>query len=286
MYPQGRSPYLRPQPNYTVRRIGALVILLVVLYLVFKILGAITGALFGGDDDKQVAAGNADSTTTTTIGTTTTTIPPLPECKIGDLTTEKASPDDWQRSIVDTERALPADYDPGALSSAADAGFTGISAKYEVRTSMIGDLKALREAAADNGTPIDLIAAYRSVEDQAALYQKRVAEDGEAETQKKTARPGHSEHHLGTTVDFRTFGASDVFQEWAQEPTGQWMLEHAWEYGFINSYPDGKKAETCYEFEPWHYRYLGVDLAKRVHDSGMSLRAYLWQWQQTGTEPS
>ena len=101
-----------------------------------------------------------------------------------------------------------------------------------------------------------------------------------------TARPGHSEHHLGTTVDFRPIGETDVDQSFGDTPTGQWLEQHSWEYGFLLSYPRGKESVTCYKYEPWHFRYVGRDLARRVHDSDLALREYLWHWEVSGTEPT
>jgi D-alanyl-D-alanine carboxypeptidase len=83
----------------------------------------------------------------------------------------------------------------------------------------------------------------------------------------------------------RPIGASDVDASFGETPTGQWLEEHSWEYGFILSYPEGKDDVTCYKYEPWHFRYVGVDLARRIHDSGLTLREYLWHWEVTGTEP-
>jgi D-alanyl-D-alanine carboxypeptidase len=73
---------------------------------------------------------------------------------------------------------------------------------------------------------------------------------------------------------------------WADSAQGLWLAEHAWEYGFVLSYPDGQTSVTCYTFEPWHYRYVGRDLAADVHASGLTLREYLWSWQSTGTAPA
>ena len=94
------------------------------------------------------------------------------------------------------------------------------------------------------------------------------------------ARPGHSEHHLGTTFDLgskldRT--PAWKFEDWAMTPTGEFLKNNAWRYGFVMSYPKDKQEITCYQYEPWHYRYLGRPMAADVMASGLTLREYLWQ---------
>ena len=157
---------------------------------------------------------------------------------------------------------------------------------FEVRAVAADDLAALAEAAEAAGAPLDLIAAYRSYEEQADLFERRVQEQGEDFALAHVARPGHSEHQLGTAVDFKTPGAGDVDADWADSAQGVWLAGHAWEYGFVLSYPKDATPVTCYTFEPWHFRYVGRDLAASVHASGLTLREYLWSWQATGTAPS
>ena len=91
------------------------------------------------------------------------------------------------------------------------------------------------------------------------------------------ARPGHSEHQLGTTIDVTTEGATDVDQSWGATPDGQWVATNAHKYGFLLSYPSDASDRTCYDYEPWHLRYVGRELAADVIASGLSLREYLWQ---------
>jgi len=64
---------------------------------------------------------------------------------------------------------------------------------------------------------------------------------------------------------------------WGDSPTGTWMAESSWRYGFVLSYPKGGLDATCYRYEPWHFRYVGPKLAEKVHLSGLTLREYLWR---------
>ncbi len=265
-----------PPPNYALRRLVAGTGAVLVVVLLWSIVGRVTG---GGEE--------ATATTTTTAAITTTTAPLVapPACE----TPEESEPtifareEDWYRTLLDPTYALPSLYEPPDLVSAAGAGY---SAEFRIRALVVDDLGAMRRAILDEGLPeVALIAAYRSVQDQAALFQARQTELGQAEAAESVARPGHSEHQLGTAIDVRPIGATDVDQSFGATPTGQWLAANAWRFGFVLPYPEGAQEVTCYKYEPWHLRYLGPDLARRVHESGITLREYLWHWEVTGTEP-
>jgi D-alanyl-D-alanine carboxypeptidase len=202
---------------------------------------------------------------------------PLPRCRLGSKRAEQLGYDDWQLTLLDTRLRLPAGYEPPDLASVSEAGFSG---GYRVRSFVIADLRALGRAAEASGNPIALAAAYRSFAQQSLLFGRRVAIVGEEEALAKTARPGHSEHQLGVAVDFKTEGDVDVDEAWDRTFAGTWIAQHAWEYGFIQSYPEGAESVTCYSYEPWHYRYVGRELAAEIHLSGMTLREFLWQREE------
>jgi zinc D-Ala-D-Ala carboxypeptidase len=220
--------------------------------------------------------GGDDAATTTTAEVTTTTIPPPPECAEGDLQVVEDAANDWATVLVDTERAIPSFYEPSDLTNIAEAGFP-LTDGVALRSFVLPDLGALRQAAADNGTPISIVAAYRSFAQQQDLYDRRVEELGASEAGSRVARPGHSEHQLGTTIDATTEGETDVDQTWGASPAGQWIATNAHKYGFILSYPMEAQGRTCYDYEPWHLRYVGREMAADVIASGLTLREYLWQ---------
>ena len=227
----------------------------------------------------RAASAGAPTPTATTTGSTLREPPP---CELADRPTLLSGYEDWDATLLDTAVRLPQDYAPPDLVSAGQAGFPE---GFVVRELVIADLAALRRAAEAAGTPVDLIAAYRSFAQQADLFERRVAEFGEAVALAKTARPGHSEHQLGTAVDFKTPGQADVTVAWASSPPGEWMKANGPGFGFLETYPDGKRDLTCYAYEPWHYRYVGRQMAGDVVESGLTLREYLWHWQETGTPP-
>ena len=242
--------------------------------LLLRIVDAVTG---GGDGDQRVAA------VTTAPPTSQVRIEEPPPCEAKDEPTVYAREDDWFRTIVDVVYAVPEHYQPPDLVPASEANY---SAEFLIREIIAADLNEMRNAILNEGVPeVALLAGYRSIDEQAALFARREQEMGAAAAAEGTARPGHSEHHLGTTIDVRPIGASDVDQSFGDTPSGQWLEANSWKYGFVLSYPKGAEAITCYKYEPWHFRYVGKDLAKRIHDSGLPLRQYLWHWEVTGTEP-
>ena len=261
------------RPNYALRRLFAATVLVLFGLLVLRILDSVGG----GDGDSSVAA------STTEAPATTLAVRTPPACEYLDEPTVYDRVDDWQRTIVDTVYALPEQYEPPDLVPASEANY---SAEYRIRAIIAEDLNGLRNGILEAGVPeVAILAGYRSIDDQAALFAAREQEMGFEAAADGTARPGHSEHHLGTTVDFRPIGATDVDESFGETPTGQWLAQNSWRYGFVLSYPEGAENLTCYKYEPWHFRYVGTDLAKRIHESGLPLRQYLWHWEVTGGEP-
>jgi D-alanyl-D-alanine carboxypeptidase len=218
-------------------------------------------------DDSTLTAGPS-----TQVSTTTTTAPPIPACSQGDEPVEGDPLADWATILVDTNRALPRDFAPGDLVEVTAAGF---AQRDRVRELVILDLAALRLAAEANGAPIVVISAYRSFAYQEGLFWNEAARVGESRAAAGVARPGHSEHQLGTALDVLNPEASELSPAFADTPAGQWIAAHAHEYGFVLSYPADAQDRSCYEFEPWHLRYVGRGVAAQIHDSGLTPREWL-----------
>jgi D-alanyl-D-alanine carboxypeptidase len=141
---------------------------------------------------------------------------------------------------------------------------------------VVDDLAALAAASRADGLELGIESAYRSYASQAATLQVWTARLGPAAALLRTARPGHSEHQLGTAIDFTSPGWAGRVGDWAVESLeGAWMAEHAWEYGFVMSYPSGAEGDTCFGYEPWHYRWVGRDAAAEQRGAGVPLRDFL-----------
>jgi zinc D-Ala-D-Ala carboxypeptidase len=129
-----------------------------------------------------------------------------------------------------------------------------------------------------------VLSSYRSYFEQAVAHQRWVVEDP-ANADRISALPGHSEHQLGTAVDFGspempelTGNTTDKLSPlFAQTSEGLWLAEHAHEYGFTMTSPQGAEFLTGLAYEPWHYRYVGRDLAAYLHASGYYLSEYLFK---------
>ncbi len=265
MHPHRPAHRREPAHVYRFRRALAATGAVLVLFAALNIVGAVDGG--GGDEAAP---------TTTTVASTTTTLPPPPACADADVVVPDDPSAAWMTVLVDTARALPPDFGPNDLRNIADAGFP-FTDGVAVRSLVVSDLDALRQAATANDTPLGIVAAYRSHPQQVDLYDRRVDELGNAEAGSRVARPGHSEHQLGTTIDVTSEGATDVDQSWGATPEGQWVATNAHKYGFLLSYPSNASDRTCYDYEPWHLRYVGRELAADVIASGLTLREYLWQ---------
>ncbi|NVB82328.1 MAG: M15 family metallopeptidase [Kofleriaceae bacterium] len=187
------------------------------------------------------ATGSADAAATTTVSPPSDAEPPPPRESLP-----------W----VNPSRCLKTcTYDPGASLVRVDKqGALDPAGSHLVERTIQEPLRALVTAAHAAGHKIRIESAYRSYDDQMRVF-RQTKQIGRA------ARPGHSEHQLGTAIDFRmpTTAAID------------WLAEHAPEYGFVLSYPDGKQRITGYRPEPWHVRFVGQQLANELRGSGMIL---------------
>ena len=199
-----------------------------------------------------------------------------PACDYLDVTTPHHGLGQWNRTLLDTVYRLPSGYAPGDLVDTAAAGLNG---GHAVRGLMVADLRAMASAARDAGVPLAVVSAYRSFARQETTFRRWVGSGGYEAALRTSARPGHSEHQLGTTLDLTSAGGADpwAYGDWGATPAGAWVARNSWRYGFVISYPRGSFARTCYSYEPWHVRYLGRERAAAIHASGLTPREVLWR---------
>ena len=134
--------------------------------------------------------------------------------------------------------------------------------KYEIHDEVWPYLKDLLEDAEDDGVSLLIISAFRSFSTQATLKGAYVVTYGAGTANQFSAEQGYSEHQLGTAVDFTTPTVGATFSGFAQTAEYTWLLDNAHKYGFIISYPQNNGA---YQFEPWHWRFVGKRLAKDLY---------------------
>lgn len=197
-------------------------------------------------------------------------------CAVRDVVTPYSRGDGYLYALLDRTYMLPSSFVPPDLVSVSAAGFSGYRTGELVRRVVVPDLAALRSAAAQAGHHLQAQSAYRSYATQKTTFDYWVSVSGYEQALRHSARPGHSEHQLGTTVDLTSGGTAPWnFADWAATPAGAWVAANAWRFGFVMSYPRGSEGVTCYGYEPWHYRWVGVDIAARVRSSGLTLRQFL-----------
>lgn len=164
----------------------------------------------------------------------------------------KADPQRFARA--DKEVALDPSYEPADLVS-LDGTAISVSRKgHRLRAPAFEALSKMSAAAAAGGVTLLVGSSYRSYAYQKQVFERDVAESGEASASRSTARPGRSQHQLGTAVDFAPISAS-----FAATKAGQWVAARAGAYGFSRSYPEGMESVTGYIPESWHFRYLGTE---------------------------
>ncbi len=158
---------------------------------------------------------------------------------------------------------LNENYVPASLSP-IEPFFLNRPTKPEQILSGIGQhLNDLLNAAKKDNTPLQILSAYRSFGTQAALKTGYKVTYGAGTANSFSADQGYSEHQLGTAVDFTTPVTAATLVGFDKTTSYTWLTAHAYEYGFILSYPKGN---THFVFEPWHWRYVGIELAKKLHD--------------------
>lgn len=161
--------------------------------------------------------------------------------------------------LANKKYPLPKTYNPGVDPTAKQA------------------MDQLILAAKEAGYSIVAFSSFRSYDYQKDLYDKYVARDGKENADRYSARPGHSEHQTGLAFDVGEVGREDLWltSAFGETPAGKWLANNTHHYGFILRYPKGKESITGFMYESWHFRYLGVELATKVYESGLTLEEYL-----------
>ncbi len=157
--------------------------------------------------------------------------------------------------LVDKKHPVPAGLVPTDLVTLAKGkayvvSRDGLSLRKEAEAA----LDRMARAALADGVTLVASSSYRSYEYQKKVYERNVREMGEAAASRESAKPGQSQHQLGTAVDF-----GSITDDFAGTKAGRWLAAHAGEYGWSVSFPQGLESVTGYRWESWHYRYVGVE---------------------------
>jgi len=171
--------------------------------------------------------------------------------------------------VVDKDRPLqPADYTPPDLVAVPVPHVWEPQLRREASDAVVALFAAFT---AETGLQLQSQSSYRSYPTQVSVYNDDVSAHGQAVADTSTARPGTSEHQTGLAIDISALPSSCSLEAcFGATPQGTWLAHNAWKYGFLLRYPEDKVAVTGYAYEPWHFRYIGIDLATEMHTEGVT----------------
>lgn len=231
------------------------------------------------DTTTTAAADSSETVTTTSTDTEAATEAPAANTATGSSDNTAAAPAQQQSaqtsSSSDNYGPAPVQYDIPGLTYIN--GVLIANKSYSLPADFAPGLDStcynqfckLSSAAAQEGLNIYLSSGFRSYDYQAQIYNNYCARDGQAAADTYSARPGYSEHQTGLAID-----VNQIDDSFIGTPEAIWLENHCHEFGFILRYPQGKQDITGYQYESWHIRYVGTDLATQIHASGLTLEEY------------
>lgn len=192
---------------------------------------------------------------------------------------ERIPPDDtdWRLILVNKQHYIPKDYEVSLVNINGNAS-------KQVDERVKEELEAMLLKAREEGISLMIVSAYRSEERQTSLFNAKVRKfmgkgmsymDSYSEASGSVTPPGTSEHQLGLAVDILGSGQTGLTEKFSETEAGIWLKKNCADYGFILRYPEGKEEITGIIYEPWHFRYVGEEHAKKIMDRGITLEEYL-----------
>lgn len=175
--------------------------------------------------------------------------------------------------VVNKVFALDKDYVPTNLVE-INVPFSGAESSKYMEEEAAKALEEMFAAAKEDGINLIGRSGYRSYSTQEATFNSKVSQLGLEQAEKFSARAGRSEHQTGLAIDIISTEYQQLHTDFQYTETYKWLIENCADYGFILRYLKGKSDITGYNFEPWHYRYVGVEYAKEIMDSGLTLEEY------------
>ncbi|MGN1401091.1 MAG: D-alanyl-D-alanine carboxypeptidase family protein [Bacillus sp. (in: firmicutes)] len=179
--------------------------------------------------------------------------------------------------LVNKQYYLPADYVPSDLVR-ADVAYSFGDEQLEkafLRDETAAALTEMFTAAQQDGVELIAVSGYRSYERQQTIFDYEVSNFGQERAEEAVAIPGQSEHQTGLSMDISSRSNNcELNQEFENTAEGQWLAEHAHEYGFILRYPKDKEDITGYKYEPWHFRYVGKEYSNIIYEKDITLEEF------------
>ncbi len=184
--------------------------------------------------------------------------------------------DDWRLVLINKQHSIPDDY-------SFKLGTIGGNQMCDER--ILEDLRDMLQAAKNEGVNLAVCSPYRTPEHQVELFERKIKKYmnrgmSYAEAYQLSSRavtiPGNSEHEVGLALDIVSDRNDELTEDFADTEEGKWLAENSCNYGFILRYPKGKEYVTGIEYEPWHFRYVGVDAATVITENGITLEEF-WE---------
>ena len=248
---------------------------IVVIVLSAMILGLLAFLQFGSRISlpslHPVAAATPTPTATpTAVATPALTPQPTPTPTATPEVVDVTSDDSLIR-IVNRDHTLSEDYVPADLRSVDVYKAKDVQLRDEAAAS----LEQMFAAAQADDVYLKLIDGYRSYKEQRSLYYTYLNANGSGYVNKIDDIPGASEHQLGLAADIGNYnGACELQTCFKDYSSYRWLSEHAADYGWIERFPQGRQSVTGVVYSPWHYRYVGVEEAKKIKASGLTMEEY------------
>lgn len=178
--------------------------------------------------------------------------------------------------LVNKKYSIDSSYKPSDLvMPKATYNNYSLSMKQPLRKDAANALENMFLAAAKDGIILKGISGYRSYDYQVSVFNSSKERNGIEHAEKYVAKPGHSEHQTGLAVDVLSNEYSNLNDGFENTKTFKWLKDNMTKFGFILRYPKGKENITGYNYEPWHLRYVGKDVAKEINSQNITLEEYL-----------
>lgn len=179
-------------------------------------------------------------------------------------------------ALVNKQHSLDENYEPDDLVPVDVPTVLENPEVNQLRQVAAEALKDMFDTAAKSDIYLHARSGYRSYQTQVQLFDNYAKKHGVDEANRYSAKPGHSEHQTGLVMDVTSENVQfQLVEEFGETKEGKWLSEHAHEFGFIIRYPKNMEDVTGYIYEPWHIRYLGVDLATEVYESKLTYEEFL-----------
>lgn len=195
--------------------------------------------------------------------------------EISDENTEENLPEDWNLILVNRTHPIPEDY---------EVELKNIGSGHKIDARAYDDFCSMIQTAKKEGVYIYVTSSYRDLDKQTELFEKKTEsyvmqgysyESARKQAAQVVAVPGTSEHHLGLALDIVSSEYRKLDEKQENTKGFKWLKEHSWEYGFILRYPNGETDITGIIYEPWHFRYVGLEAAKEITEAGITLEEYV-----------